>query len=455
MDGCWSASESENEDETVNSDDNDSNIDMSNMNSTCTRFLLTNARSLEPKTASLIEAFDFLNLHFAGVTETWFKGGRALTDRLTDIEGASGIKILHQSRDGRLKTRGGGVAIAFDTSTYNFKRRQLKHIPKELEIICAIGRVGKISRRITVFVVYVPPAIRASQFRELGEALSAEIAAVKGTYRDPGIIVMGDFNHRDVLPFLEEVEPMTTVGTGPTRGASTLDIVHTNMCGDIVESLVLPPLDAMHGIPSDHRCVFVATKIPDRPRYTWEVKLKRTRTMKREEAFAEALRATDWSCLREADDVNQMTGTLVKVIDDLTNVHFPLVRVRKRSNESPWITRHIRRLWKRKIREYKKGGKSDRWWQIDKELQEHITTAREAFVERMLEEGNSGRSFYAATRKLSAARTSQPWSVGDIFPGVPPAQVGKKVLDYFGEIASSSGHPIPLRAPLPWWTAPL
>ena len=70
MDGCWSASESENEDETLISDDNGPNIDISNMNSTCTRFLLTNARSLEPKTTSLIEAFDSLNLHFAGVTET-------------------------------------------------------------------------------------------------------------------------------------------------------------------------------------------------------------------------------------------------------------------------------------------------------------------------------------------------------------------------------------------------
>ena len=452
IDGCWSESEteSENENESLTSNADSTNIDMRFMNDNmCTRFLLTNARSLEPKTDSMIQAFDSLNLHFAGISETWYKGGGALADHLIDVEGASGIKILHQSRDGRLKTRGGGVAFAFDTSTCNFKRRQLKNVPKGLELICAVGRVEKISKRIAVFVAYVPPSMRAGQFKEFGEALAAEVAAVKTTYKSPGIIVMGDFNHRDVLPFLEEVEHMTTIGTGPTRGNNVLDIVYTNMGENTVKSRVLPPLDDKQGIPSDHNCVFVATRIPDRPSYTWEVKLKRTRTKQREEAFACAMKATDWSGILMSRDANQMTRTLEKVIDDLTNAHLPLARVRKRSNESPWITRHIRRLWKKKIREYKKNGKSDRWKQIDNDLQDRITNARKTFVELMLEEGNSGKSFYAATRKLSAAKCNQPWAVSDIFPGTPPEQVGKNVLDYFGKIASATDHTIPHRQPVP------
>lgn len=68
--------------------------------------------------------------------------------------------------------------------------------------------------------------------------------------------------------------------------------------------------------------------------------------------------------------------------------------------------------------------------------------------ERMLEEGNSGRSFYAATRRLASAGTSVPWSVKDVFPDKDSRQVGLEVLDYFGGIASE-GDPLRERRKVP------
>ena len=83
-----------------------------------------------------------------------------------------------------------------------------------------------------------------------------------------------------------------------------------------------------------------------------------------------------------------------KVVAELTDTHFPLLRLRKRSNELPWITKKIRKLWKRKVRLYKKKGGSDAWWETDRQLQECIEEARTGFVDRMLEDGNRGQSFY-------------------------------------------------------------
>lgn len=45
-----------------------------------------------------------------------------------------------------------------------------------------------------------------------------------------------------------------------------------------------------------------------------------------------------------------MAGLLEEVIRTITEKHFPLVRVRRRSTEPPWITKRIKRLWKRKLR---------------------------------------------------------------------------------------------------------
>ena len=53
----------------------------------------------------------------------------------------------------------------------------------------------------------------------------------------------------------------------------------------------------------------------------------------------------------------------------------------------------------------------------------------------MLDEGNTGRSFYAATRKLSSAATTPQWSVKDLFAGKEPKGVCGEVLKYFGGIA--------------------
>lgn len=128
---------------------------------------------------ALTDAFDSLRLHLACVTETWYKGGKELADHITEIEGRHGIKILHRSRDGRSRKRGGGVALAFNTASCNFKRRLLRSEARDYEIICATGKIGKIDRRFVVFTVYVPPDMRAAQFESLKEALSAEITAAK------------------------------------------------------------------------------------------------------------------------------------------------------------------------------------------------------------------------------------------------------------------------------------
>ena len=212
------------------------------------------------------------------------------------------------------------------------------------------------------------------------------------------------------------------------------------------ETKIIPPLDTAAGLASDHKCVYVKNEFPKTRNFTWMAKFKRTRTRASEEAFAADLNEWDWSNLRNAATVDQLAKELEKGIATLTECHFPLVRVSRRSNEDPWISRSIRRLWKKKICIYKKFGKSQSWWETDQRLQTEIASAEEFFVAKMLEEGNRGRPFYAATRKLAAASPSQPWNVTDLFVGMGPAEVGQEVLDFFGGLARSDSEPMPYRA---------
>ena len=147
--------------------------------------------------------------------------------------------------------------------------------------------------------------------------------------------------------------------------------------------------------------------------------------------------------MQECRSVDDMTGVLEEALVALMERHFPLARVRRRSNEDPWITRKTRRLWKKKVRVYKKEGKSAKWWQVDTDLKEEIANSKSEFIERLLDEGNVGRSFYAATKKLSAAKSTQAWTVSDLFIGMSDEEVSGEVLGFFGNIARSDKPGIP------------
>ena len=364
-------------------------------------FMLTNARSLKPKLDSMVDAFESLSLDFLCVTETWFKGGKELAGAISDLQGKSGISIIHKSRDGRARTRGGGVAIASDSNSCNFKRRTLGVAAKGLEIVCVTGRVKKITRKIAVFTVYIPPKSSAADLATLEEVLSLEIDAVRASLGDPLIVVGGDLNNRRLGLNDGGSRTLDRIVTPPTRGNNVLDVVFCNF-SDAVENVeVLGPLQGNNGVFSDHKCVSVNASFPPTREFSWEVKWVRKKTNEGMRGFAEDCKNWDWSALHAAEDPDSMVDEFEKAMEALADKHFPLTRIRKRSNEWPWITISIRRLWKKKLRLYRRAGRCQAWWDTDDRLQQELKEAQEAYVGRMLEQGNAGKSFYAATKKLS------------------------------------------------------
>ena len=224
--------------------------------------------------------------------------------------------------------------------------------------------------------------------------MAEEIAAIKIKYKDPIIILGGDFNRKDVVSAMRDAENLAAISTTPTRAGSILDIVYVNTPESVTESGVAPPLASGGGVDSDHRCVYGEMFFPPERNFTWVVKVVRKRSRKADEAF--------WKEVEEAVGVDKKAEALERAIEVLTERHFPLVRTRRRSNEPPWITNRIRRLFKKKCRIYKKDGRSQKWWVIDRVMQGLIAESRQEFVDKALENGNSGKSFYAAAKSLAS-----------------------------------------------------
>ena len=302
-------------------------------------------------------------------------------------------KILQRNRDGRRKTRGGGVALAFRTATSTFKERKFKN-PSNLEILCAVGSVGNIKRKVVVFVVYVPPDSKAATVEAVRDLLGLELAAAKVAFGDPVLVVCGDMNGRRIDGAFDVDDQISLVGTGNTRGDKMLDLVFTNAAQHFVFAGTRPPLETESGIVSDHRCVEVALSLPKTKSFTYIRKTTRRRTASADVRFAEEL--SQRPPVGDGGGVDGIVRRFTEGVRGLTDKHFPLQTTRRRSNEHPWITNGNRRRSKRKKRLFRRTGRSAAWKRAEESMLREIAIKKQEFVEKMID--LPGKSYYSAVK---------------------------------------------------------
>lgn len=101
-----------------------------------------NARSLGPKIASLVVAFEELGLNAAIVSETWMQEDSEMSEISMELSAGHGLKMILRNRvqtasNGR---KYGGVAIITDTNKASFKEFLL-HNPAEFEVLAATAKI--------------------------------------------------------------------------------------------------------------------------------------------------------------------------------------------------------------------------------------------------------------------------------------------------------------------------
>ena len=164
----------------------------------------------------------------------------------------------------------------------------------------------------------LPEGIRDKVIVVFKDPRKRDLAMVSSVNDDPIIFVGGDFKKKDFGPAITMAADLGRLTMGPTRGNATLDLVYTTVLDRIKEVATLPPLDTDAGIPSDHRCIFLRAEFPTERGYSWVVRMRRTRTKAREDAFARDLACWDWRPMREAPTVEGMTKILEQAMPFLT-----------------------------------------------------------------------------------------------------------------------------------------
>ena len=57
-----------------------------------------------------------------------------------------------------------------------------------------MGTVGKVKRKVVVFVIYIPPSTPAGRLSDLIDTLGEAMESVKVAFGDPIMFITSDFN---------------------------------------------------------------------------------------------------------------------------------------------------------------------------------------------------------------------------------------------------------------------
>ena len=204
---------------------------------------------------------------WAGCDNGDMVGGRNVLDEDELREGA-GLEFIARNRE---EAANGvsyrGVAIVWRANGCAFRNVPLKN-PEKFEVLVGAGSLHGHSRRLIVLACYLPPNYDRTRGMRVAEFVLDTVIEMKRRFKDPYIIIAGDFNQwRMDFADLADVEE---VPVGNTRGSHCIDRILSNIARKVTEAGTLAPLETETDRQSDHRVAFCTVSLPRQEAFRWE-----------------------------------------------------------------------------------------------------------------------------------------------------------------------------------------
>ena len=393
-------------------------------------FAVINARSLYNKAESLVDLFSESDLHLATVSETWLKDNKHTTLSVADLALGENIQLLVKNR----RTRGGGVAIAFDDRKMSLK--ELKIAGNRFEMIGAVGKTIKDTRKILVYSVYFPPKQPAQKTRDMLLLLADSIEKAKLEFDDPYVVIGGDFNHVDITPAIEDFPDISQYPMMPTRGNVALDSAASNFVAHMLDISTTDPLVG-DGVRSDHCPLLITSSLPRLHQYKMLTFSTRPYTVEGEEKFGKLLAEKDWMEL-EGMDANAAAKYLNATLKGFSDACFPVKMHKIKSSDPPWFNRKLKRMIRNRKRLFKRQGRSAAWKEAKARTYAEILCQKKIFIEKIkTRTRNAGcsRAYFEAINMFRTKSAPKRWDIRSMFPGKEDIEIAEISATYFNRIS--------------------
>ena len=179
--------------------------------------------------------------------------------------------------------------------------------------------------------------------------------------------------------------------------------------------IIVPPVqpdDPTRGVPSDHR-IPLALPVSSAYHTTREYKTATVRPLPESgiQEFNDWIMRCDWDQILNTSSPTEQVEHFESTLENKLNIIFPLKVIRTSSSDKPFITAELKKLDRKKKKEYRLRGKSEKYKMIKKEFDLKYKKAAKKYIEKncsALKKKKPGKAF-ATLKKMGA----QPGDCGD------------------------------------------
>ena len=315
----------------------------------------------------------------------------------------------------------GGVAIIYNEQLCNFKELPFDN-PDSYELLAVVGTMPGLQRKIITIACYVPPNYITNRANKCLERVAGIVVDVKRIYKDPYIIISGDFNQWDIALALEEFSDLHETSAGPTRGTRTIDRTFSSL-ENVTEKAVLPPLhtDGAAAVRySDHGLFYLTALIDRKKKYRWPKYSYRYNNPVSRKKFGEWLVMKDWTAVLQATTSDTKADLFQNELQWAVESFFPLVTVKRRDIDPPWINSNVKKIIKARKRVYRIDEKRNTEWKTLKKRTENLIERRKKKYQDLqrikLLADDADRNFFRNTKNYMSKQRPKLFDVLDLFP---------------------------------------
>ena len=382
---------------------------------------VSNVRSLWPKVKHFSEDIHERDIGLALLTEVWQKKDKKRhifeIEKLLKMEGLKYISTTRPSGK-----RGGGAAIVADMKKFYLEKLEIL-IPYNLEIVWGLLRprsdLATGFKEIIAVSFYCPP--RSPKKSKLLDHILTTVHMLLSKYPNAGLIIGGDKNDLNISSLIAGIPRVRQIVTKNTHKSKILDIIITNLHQFYQVPEIVPPVqpdDPTRGVPSDHSTPLALPVSADN-HVTREYRTATVRPLPESgiELFNQWMTTLNWEpMLTLSDEGVELTPTeqvekLQSTIEKKLNEIFPMKTIKTSCSDKPFITSELKKLDRKKKKEYRKKGRSEKYLRLQSEFQMKYKKAAKKYIEKnstALKNENPGKAF-ATLRKMGA----QPGDCGD------------------------------------------
>ena len=303
-------------------------------------------------------------------------------------------------------------------------------------------------KNIILCSFYSPPRSRLRN--KLKDHIIGTLQRLTTKYGECAIFCGGDKNKMNISSLINTNLKLKQIVRSATRQQEILDVCLTNCFAYYSTPIIIPPVQPDvpgQGVPSDHSVPLCVphTDPCNPPTRVYKTGTSRPLPDSKIRQFGQWITAETWDDISLEDEPTKQVQIFEKMVTQKLDEVFPQKVTKLGIQDKPFMNSELKKLKRKRMREYRLKGKSARYERLKTEFEHIIKKAGHKFLRKnidSLKETNPSQA-YNILKKMGA----QPGDIDEIntftLPGhedLSPLEAADKIAEYFSEISKEFPH---------------